>query len=91
MKFSIIATAFLVQGIAAMPWSSVKGSRAKSDEITVRIQVSGDSGHGLASKPLKKMTTTYPICCDICAPEPIPCNDEWMSDACLSSLVKIAN
>lgn len=34
MKFSIIATAFLVQGIAAMPWSSVKGSRAKSDEIT---------------------------------------------------------
>ncbi|PTD12221.1 hypothetical protein HYE67_010085 [Fusarium culmorum] len=34
MKFSIVATAFLAQGIAAMPWSFVKGANSNGDEVT---------------------------------------------------------
>jgi hypothetical protein len=34
MKFSIVSTALLAQGIVAMPWSSQKGIKANGDEIT---------------------------------------------------------
>jgi hypothetical protein len=36
MKFSIVATALLAQGIAAMPWTSVK-SQSNGEEITYAL------------------------------------------------------
>ncbi|RGP65998.1 pathogenicity [Fusarium sporotrichioides] len=76
MKFSIIATALLAQGIVAMPWSSFKETNGNGEEITVRIQVSGASDQVPASKPFKGIST-MPLCLKVCWPDKPTCPEGW--------------
>ncbi|UZP35004.1 hypothetical protein NXS19_002820 [Fusarium pseudograminearum] len=76
MKFSIVATVLLAQGIAAMPWSFVKGTKSNGEEVTVRIQVSGASSHRVTSKPAKQISTE-PICLNVCWSEKPNCPQDW--------------
>ncbi|KAG8676320.1 hypothetical protein FPOAC2_02415 [Fusarium poae] len=76
MKFSIVSTALLAQGIVAMPWSSQKGIKANGDEITVRIKVTDHSGHRLTPKPFKGLKT-LPVCWATCFPDAPDCPEGW--------------
>ncbi|RGP81755.1 pathogenicity [Fusarium longipes] len=75
MKFSIVATALLAQGIAAMPWTAHK---ANGEEITVRIRVDGASGQGSAAQPGNMLSKTSPgPCLKVCWGEEPKCPDNW--------------
>ncbi|KAF0645789.1 hypothetical protein FPSE5266_20017 [Fusarium pseudograminearum] len=65
MKFSIVATAFLAQGIAAMPWSFVKGTKSNGEEVTCL---------GL---PPTEQISTEPICLNVCWSEKPNCPQDW--------------
>ncbi|SPJ75331.1 uncharacterized protein FTOL_05062 [Fusarium torulosum] len=79
MKFSIVSTVLLAQGIAAMPWSSVQ-SQSNGEEITLRIQVSGASAHKSDFSPKPKGAinySNYDICLKVCWPEKPNCPEGW--------------
>ncbi|KAM0257471.1 hypothetical protein ACHAPA_011731 [Fusarium lateritium] len=79
MKFSIVSTVLLAQGIAAMPWSSFK-SQSNGEEITLRIQVSGASAYGsnLSPKPQGIVNSkNYDVCLKVCWPEEPKCPEGW--------------
>ncbi|KAH7235557.1 hypothetical protein BKA59DRAFT_516076 [Fusarium tricinctum] len=79
MKFSIVATALLAQGIAAMPWTSVK-SQSNGEEITLRIQVSGASGSKFTPEPKGAINyKNYDVCLKVCWPEEPKCPEGWNS------------
>ncbi|KAL4724317.1 hypothetical protein ACLX1H_008930 [Fusarium chlamydosporum] len=84
MKFSIVSTVLLAQGIAAMPWSNVKAARANGEEITLRIHVSQGSsatrGPGMTTKPNGVVNTKlYDVCFRVCWPEEPTCPEGWNS------------
>jgi hypothetical protein len=58
MKFSIVATALLAQGIAAMPWTSVK-SQSNGEEITYALFQQPHNSHPrhLTSFPMYGLLT----------------------------------
>ncbi|KIL92211.1 hypothetical protein FAVG1_04619 [Fusarium avenaceum] len=79
MKFSIVATALLAQGIAAMPWTSVK-RQSNGEEITLRIQVSGVSGSKFTPEPKGAINyKNYDVCLKVCWPEEVKCPEGWNS------------
>ncbi|KAF5676141.1 pathogenicity protein [Fusarium heterosporum] len=79
MKFSIVSTILLAQGIAAMPWSTLKTSQS-GEEITLRIEVSGaSSGSSSAPKPHGSAIDlkNYEVCLKVCFPEEPKCPEGW--------------
>ncbi|KAF5024374.1 hypothetical protein F66182_3561 [Fusarium sp. NRRL 66182] len=81
MKFSIVSTILLAQGIAAMPWSSAKVNQLNNEEITLRIQVSQAPAGGRGVTPKHKgaiSASLSPICLRICwSEEPRQCPEGW--------------
>ncbi|KAH6957198.1 hypothetical protein DER45DRAFT_305348 [Fusarium avenaceum] len=80
MKFSIVSTVLLAQGIAAMPWSTVKTIQSNGEEITLRIQVSGASSPmlGHLTKPKGSIDPNhYPICLAVCWSHKPECPQTW--------------
>ncbi|KAF4436567.1 putative pathogenicity protein [Fusarium austroafricanum] len=80
MKFSIVSTILLAQGIAAMPWSSIKTKQANGEEITLRIQVGSSSPHGFTKHKASNMNRkAYDICWAACFGEEPSCPEGWYS------------
>ncbi|KAG5664936.1 hypothetical protein KAF25_008670 [Fusarium avenaceum] len=82
MKFSIVSTFLLAQGIAAMPWSTVKTTQSNGEEITLRIKVSGASSPRFShlAKPNGSVNPKhYPICFAICLSNEPECPPTWHS------------
>ncbi|KAF5000047.1 hypothetical protein FGRMN_2058 [Fusarium graminum] len=80
MKFSVVSTALLAQGIAAMPWSSLQATQSNGEEITLRIQVSGaSSGSSSATKPNGSTIDpkNYDVCLKVCWPSEPECPEGW--------------
>ncbi|KAM0351807.1 hypothetical protein ACHAPU_002319 [Fusarium lateritium] len=81
MKFSIVATALLAQGIAAMPWSSIQATQSNGDEITLRIQISGASSGSSSAPKINGGSTidlkNYEVCLKVCWPEEPKCPEGW--------------
>ncbi|KAF5557707.1 pathogenicity protein [Fusarium napiforme] len=79
MKFSIVSTFILTQGVIAMPWYHTKAKTA-GDEITLRIKVSQGS---LAPKVLPKKKVNAAVdpreCWPACFEEEEYCPDGWHS------------
>ncbi|CAJ0547561.1 Ff.00g043150.m01.CDS01 [Fusarium sp. VM40] len=78
MKFSIVATALLAQGIAAMPWTSVK-SQSNGEEITLRIQVSGAGSESKYTPEPKGAIDlkNADVCLKVCWPDKPQCPEGW--------------
>ncbi|CAJ0547560.1 Ff.00g043140.m01.CDS01 [Fusarium sp. VM40] len=80
MKFSTVSAILFAQGIAAMPWSTVKTTQSNSGEITLRIQVAGASSPRLGhfAKPKGSIDPKhYPICLAVCWSDENRCPEGW--------------
>ncbi|KIL92212.1 hypothetical protein FAVG1_04620 [Fusarium avenaceum] len=70
MKFSIVSAFLLAQGIAAMPWSTVKTTQSNGEEVTF--------GH--FAKPNGSINPKhYPICFAVCLSNEPECPPTWHS------------
>ncbi|KAJ4139690.1 hypothetical protein NW768_001031 [Fusarium equiseti] len=82
MKFSLVSTILLAQGIAAMPWSS---NRVRSgEEITLHIHVSQGSSANQDGTKMSKPNghinfNTSEVCLRVCWAEEPKCPEGWSS------------
>ncbi|KAF4417461.1 hypothetical protein FACUT_12206 [Fusarium acutatum] len=80
MKFSIISTFILTQGVIAMPWFHTK-TKAAGDEVTLRIRVSqGSFAPSILSKKKANAAVDPRECWPACFEEGEWCPDGWNYD-----------
>ncbi|KAH7186107.1 uncharacterized protein B0J16DRAFT_415374 [Fusarium flagelliforme] len=82
MKFSVVSTILLAQGIVAMPWSNDKVKTG--EEITLHIQVSQGSSANQDVTTIPKPNghidfIDNEVCLKVCWPEEPKCPEGWSS------------